>query len=308
LLDRFSVYVPNLLPKDENFLSGRRSCKGCGKAIAARLASKAIGNQGIRAVTMPKNRPGSASSLTSQSHMYHDVTSAEMIEKLLSVFDEIDGPFAVATQKHGKALKKAVIEIDRRIFISDPLTLTRNLQKDREALYLCFDNEPYLDLLIRQTAPQPFVLAERTHPVTAEQVRELIQKKNIPEVVLEQDFSYVATACPSFPFDFLQKVQNGLECSGNAFIAVLTPCPTGWIFPSELTIKVGHMAVQTGYYPLYEQRKGITSLTKHFKKRKPVQQYLLMQKRFLTFPAALYSAVQSTVDEIYGSLLTKERG
>lgn len=306
-MDQFSVYVPKLLPKDENFIAGRRSCRGCGKALAARLAAKALGGQSLVSPDLPKSVYQIAPALTDQSYTYHDVTTAEMLERLILCADECNNMTAAATPSAVKATKKAVIEIDRKIFMADPLALTRNLQINKDVLYLCFDNEPYMDILVEQTAPQPFVLAETRRPVTPDDVRQVILQKNIPPVAAEASFAYAATACPSLPFDFLEKVKKGLACTGNAFISVLTPCPTGWIFPPELTVKVGLMAVKTGYFPLYEQHKGALRITKQVKRRKPIQEYFTMQKRFFTFSAQLFAAVQSAVDERYDNLLQEQR-
>jgi len=115
----------------------------------------------------------------------------------------------------------------------------------------------------------------------------------------KEDYAYIATACPSYPFDLIEKVKNGLECSGNAFILVMTPCPTGWIFASNKTLDIGRRAVLTGYFPLYEVDKGKIRLTVNPKNRKPVQEYLALQKRFFTFPPNLLPVFQTAVDEFY---------
>jgi pyruvate/2-oxoacid:ferredoxin oxidoreductase beta subunit len=104
----------------------------------------------------------------------------------------------------------------------------------------------------------------------------------------------------------MEKVRKGLECKGNAFILVLTPCPTGWIFSPKLTVRVGLLAVKTGYYPLYEIEDGVLRITERVKTKKPLQDYLKMQGRFMMFPPALIPPMQKAVDGIYEELLKKE--
>ena len=251
-MDRFSIYAPRLLPKDEKFLSGRRSCKGCGKALAARLASKAIGDTSI----VPESLFNERSSFSSQSYSHDDLSAEDTINKFMSFIDAVNETGAKDSTSHHKKIEKAVIGVNRQVFMSDFLLLGRVLQTGKEALFLCFDNEPYMDTLIQRTVPKPLVLAEKPHPVTDEDIRRIVNGKNIPEGIGENDFSYIATACVSHPFDFMTKVKKALSCSGNAFISVLTPCPTGWIFPPAQTLKVGMKAVQTGYFPLYEIENG----------------------------------------------------
>ncbi|MBW1804245.1 MAG: hypothetical protein JRJ85_26375, partial [Deltaproteobacteria bacterium] len=139
-----------------------------------------------------------------------------------------------------------------------------------------------------------------------EDIRRIVNGKNIPEGIGENDFSYIATACVSHPFDFMTKVKKALSCSGNAFISVLTPCPTGWNFPPAQTLKVGLKAVQTGYYPLYEIENGKLTITERVLKRKPLPELLAMQKRFFVFEAKLVPSLQIAVDTLYEGLLEKE--
>jgi len=305
-MDRFSVYVPKLLPRDENFLSGRRSCQGCGKALAARIASKAIGNAGIISGPAAQSRTPLARSLTAHSYAYDYLTYDSFTDSLLSGIDQVNKSVQKERKTRSRRVKKIVVGIDRRVFLANPVVLSRVFESDGEILYLCFDNEPYMKALIEHASPQAFNLAEVPHPVKAEQVERVIKEKNVPEVVAGAGFSYVATACPGFPFDYMAKVKKGLELPGNAFISILSPCPTGWIFSPKLTARVGQTAVKTGYFPLYEVEDGKTRITEPIKARKPVKDFIVMQGRFVLFPPELIAAMQKAVDEIYAELLEQK--
>ena len=305
-MDRFSVYVPKLLPRDENFLSGRRSCQGCGKALAARIASKAIGNAGIISGPAAQSRTPLARSLTAHSYAYDYLTYDSFTDSLLSGIDQVNKSVQKERKTRSRRVKKIVVGIDRRVFLANPVVLSRVFESDGEILYLCFDNEPYMKALIEHASPQAFNLAEVPHPVKAEQVERVIKEKNVPEVVAGAGFSYVATACPGFPFDYMAKVKKGLELPGNAFISILSPCPTGWIFSPKLTARVGQTAVKTGYFPLYEVEDGKTRITEPIKARKPVKDFIMMQGRFVLFPPELIAAMQKAVDEIYAELLEQK--
>jgi pyruvate ferredoxin oxidoreductase beta subunit len=304
-MDRFSVYVPKLLPRDENFLSGRRSCQGCGKALAARMASKAIGTSGIISGPAAQSRTPMARSLTAHSYAYDNLTFDGFAGSLLADVDRVNKSVQAECKTRSKRVKKTVVGIDRRVFLANPVVLSRVFESDGEILYLCFDNEPYMKALIEHALPQAFNLAQVPHPVKAEQVERVIREKNVPEVVADANFPYVATACPGFPFDYMAKVKKGLLAPGNAFINILSPCPTGWVFSPKMTGRVGQTAVKTGYFPLYEIEDGKTRITEPVKARKPVKDFIAMQGRFVLFPPELIAAMQNAVDEIYENLLSR---
>ncbi len=293
-MDRSSVFVSKILPQQERFLSGRRSCKGCVKSLSARLVSKVSDS----ADPVLGGINGQNDGLSANTFAYDRVNTADTLEKLISMIESFNTKSASDTQTAHKAVKKPVIAIDRKVLDTDYVALQRIL-KYENALIVCFDNETSIDSLIRRAIPRPFVQNERMHPVKETEVRAAVRQKNIPQVMVKEEFSYIATACPSYPFDLIEKVRKGLDSSGNAFILVLTPCPTGWMFASNKTLDIGRKAVITGYFPLYEVINGKIRLTEKPKNRKPVQEYLALQKRFLTFPAGLMPVFQTAVDEFY---------
>lgn len=292
-MNQFSVYVPKLLPAEENYVSGRRSCQGCGKALSARIVAKAAG------AVFPDQLPPQAS-VTDQSYAYDDLTFDPMLET-------IEAELVRASAMAGASCRKAIVGIDRKLFLSGQMVAARMFTKGENALYLCFDNEPHIDRLISAVNPLAFKLAEISHPVPAKEIKRIIKEKNIPAQVAEGNFSYIATACPSFPFDLIEKVKKGLAADGNAFILVLSPCPTGWVFNPKLSIKAGLLAVRTGYFPLFEIENNKIKITQPVKNRKPVQDFLKMQKRFFPFPPELIPVVQEAVNEACEELLQKAR-
>jgi len=294
-MDRFSVYVPQLLPKDESFIAGRRSCKGCGKALASRLASKAV----ISAQS-PSKITTHAVSLAKHRYAYDRLATDSLISDYLFEMNSINTSLASQSRSRHRAIPKSVFAFTRQILTRDYLALSSVFKSAQKALYLCLDNESYITELIAKSGPQPVIVNEAPHPLSDKEIFEIIHEKNAPSVITEEHFSYIATACPSLPFDLIDKVQKGLSCSGNAFILVLTPCPTGWIFAPRLSKQVGLAAVQTGYFPLYERdANGLHLNTQASAQRKPLQQFLALQKRFFTFPTVLIPRLQNAVDQFY---------
>jgi len=155
-----------------------------------------------------------------------------------------------------------------------------NIEKRGEArLFLCFDNEAV------EGKPTPTVF-----------------KKWYPSVAVARGFHYVATACPSYPFDLIDKVKRGMESEGSSYIHILSPCPVGWDFDSELTVNIGRYAVECAVFPLYEVVTGSYRLTIDHPKLRPVEHYLRLQNRFKHFKQKEIIEIQVEVDREYAKL------
>jgi pyruvate/2-oxoacid:ferredoxin oxidoreductase beta subunit len=129
------------------------------------------------------------------------------------------------------------------------------IRKGKGDLILCFDNEAEGSL--------------------SESVR-----KSMPAVAVAEGYTYVATACPSYPFDLYEKIQKGLETEASAYIHILCPCPVGWQFEPELTVNMGRWAVESKAFLLYEVHSENYRMTVNIAKPRVLAHYLKAQKRF----------------------------
>jgi pyruvate ferredoxin oxidoreductase beta subunit len=130
-------------------------------------------------------------------------------------------------------------------------------------------------------------------------------KKNMPLIVTDHNIPYVATACPSYPFDLMEKVKKGAEMPGPAYIHIFSVCPTGWGCQPDLTIRIGRLAVETGTFPLYEVEHGRYKLNADANPIRPVQDYLEMQSRFRHLSEETVRLIQDMADEEYAKLKEK---
>ena len=105
-------------------------------------------------------------------------------------------------------------------------------------------------------------------------------KKDVPSIAAAHRIPYVATACPSYPLDLVNKVAKAAEIEGPAYIHIYCPCPTGWRFPPNKTIEIARLAVQTRAWVLYEYEDGQYKINVVVKEPKPVEEYLKLQGRF----------------------------
>ncbi len=303
----YPVYVPKLLSRDEHFVSGRRSCKGCGKALSVRMVCKMMGKEAVAPAPVAFRGRAAGCLPAGMGSPWDELTSGgqalSCADRLLSAGKPMpDAPGA------RRKINKAVIGLDMRVFTKDPLMLDRVVKGNRDALYICYDSEMYMDALIKKTIPDLFG-HESPHLPGRQELRNLIRYKNIPLPVLESALSYVATACPSHPLDLLCKIRKGLRARGTSFIGVLTPCPTTWLFNPELTVRMGVMAVETGFYPLMERESGSAyRITEPVARLRPLADYFMAQHRYVAFPRQLIDLMGEMVSEEYAGLAGRARG
>lgn len=302
----YPVYVPKLLSRDEHFVSGRRSCKGCGKALSLRMISKMVGRDVVASSPGSDPSPFSRYGKTGAGVPWDEITSGDLA---FSFVNRLMAENERSREKKGagRRIKKAVLGIDMRIFSKDPLVVHEVVNADREVLYLCYDSEMYMDALIRKYAPS-LNGHEAVRLPGKKEMASFIRNKNIPPSVWDSSLSYVATACPSFPLDLWGKIRKGLRTRGAAFISLLTPCPTAWLFKPEMTAHLGVLAVETGFYPLLERESGSVSLTIEVPKLQPLSNYFRAQQRYVTFLPELVALMQEVVSEEYAGLVKRAQG
>jgi len=238
-MDKFGLYVPQLLPFREHFLpQAHRACLGCGVALGMRQAYKAM-------------------------EEHRDWMDNARWEIPFSI--PFPGNLVTEGKGAGEEIRPALLSIAKQ---------------DRSvSLLLCFDNEAV------EGKPTPAVF-----------------KKTFPAAAVARGFHYVATACPSYPFDLIDKVKRGMECEGNSYVHILSPCPVGWGFESELAVTIGRLAVESALFPLYEAVTGSYRLTIDHPAIRPVDQYLAVQKRFKHFKGKEIRDVQAATDTTYAKL------
>ena len=303
MFSRYPVFIPKLLPRDEYFVSGRRSCKGCGKALAIRMICKMAGKDVISAGHVKGASSFSSYAQAGVGLSWDEIISGDLtasfVDKLIAENERVKKEEGL-----GRGIKKAMIGIDRGVFAKDPLALTEILKEHKEVVYICYDNEMYMEGFIKRSFPSLDDHGER-RPIEKDEIRSFIQNKSIPPLVWESCPAYVATGCSSYPLDLMEKIKKGLQASGTAFIGVLTPCPTAWLFKPDLTAHLGFLAVNTGFYPLFEVETGKLKVTKRVPKLKPLIDYFKVQQRYIPFPPELISLIQEVVAEEYEKLLAR---
>jgi pyruvate ferredoxin oxidoreductase beta subunit len=185
--------------------------------------------------------------------------------------------------------------------------LSGALERGHDFIYICTDNEAYMNTGIQRSSSTPFGASTTTSPAGKAAMGQVTWKKNMPAIAAAHNIPYVATACPSYPIDLVQKVKKAAEIKGPAYVHILSVCPTGWRSAPELSIKLGRLAVETGVFPLYEVEKGQYRMSMDFPKLRPIKEYFKLQGRFRHLTDDMIEEIEKRLHQEYEQLREKTR-
>ncbi len=267
------------LSQEELFTSGHRLCAGCGPAVAMRMMTKAF-----RGPTIVTNATGCVE-VGSTIYPYTCwripwVHSA--FENAASTASGIEGALKALSRRGVVKGKVDVIAVggDGGTFDICLQALSGALERGHDLLYICYDNEAYMNTGVQRSGATPYGASTTTSPAGKRIPGKVSWKKDMAAIVAAHGTPYVATASIAYWNDCITKVRKGIEVEGPAFVHIYAPCPLGWRTPSDVTIQLAQLAVQTRVFPLYEIIEGRYVLSLDVPKPKPVEEYLKIQGRF----------------------------
>lgn len=153
-------------------------------------------------------------------------------------------------------------------------------ERGHKILYVCYDNEAYMNTGVQRSGSTPFCVHTTTTPTGLRSLGNPRPKKDMPAIALAHKVPYVATASVAYPVDLRKKVKRALEVNGPSYIQVNAPCITGWTFEAGTTVELSRLAVETGLWPLLEWADGELEGVKKIRRPKPVEEYLKIQGRY----------------------------
>lgn len=260
---------------DEHLLvSGHTACAGCGQSLAARIVVDTAGKN-----TMIANATGCLEVFTTKAP-----ETAWGVPWIHSLFENASA-VASGVEAALKHLGKNEIRIiaqggDGGTGDIGLQSLSGMLERWHDILYVCYDNEAYMNTGIQRSGLTPFDANTTTSPLGKKSTGNSKQKKPLVEICAAHHIPYAASASIGEPRDIQNKVKKALEIRGPKYIQIHVPCPLGWGSDPALTIEIARLAVQTGLYPLYEYEYGKLVRVKKIPSPKPVEEYLKLQRRF----------------------------
>ena len=189
-------------------------------------------------------------------------------------------------------------------------SLSGAMERGHNMLYICYDNEAYMNTGIQRSSGTPKGTATSTTPAG----KVIPGKKEFPkpltEIMIAHRIPYVAQATPGYPKDLSDKVEKALSIDGPAFMNVLAPCTRGWRYPMEESMDIARLAVDTCFWPIFEVEHGKFRVTRKPKEKRPVSEWLKRQGRFAHLfkdkNKHIIDEIQADVDRNWEWLLKRE--
>ncbi len=256
------------------FKSGHTACAGCGQAIAARLVVEAAG-----ANTIIANNTGCLEVFTTK---YPETAwGVPWIHSLFENSAAVASGIEAALKYLGKKETINVIAQGGDGSTADIglQALSGMLERGHDILYVCYDNEAYMNTGVQRSGLTPFDTNTTTSPSGEQSSGNIRPKKPMPEICLAHGIPYVATASAGFPQDLQRKVKKAISIKGPKYIQIHVPCPLGWRHETNQMLPVAKLAVDCALYPLFEYENGVLTGRKQIVP-KPVDEYLKIQGRF----------------------------
>jgi len=282
------------LPEDQMLCSGHAACPGCIDALSARhvlatLGADAVavippscmaiiaGAQPMSAMRIPVYQPSLESSAAAASGLRRALDARGKRDTHVVVLAGDGGTYDIGLQ-----------------------CLSSAAERNENILYVCFDNEGYMNTGAQKSSSTPHFARTGSTPAGKPS-----KKKNLTEIMAAHEIPYAATACAGFQADLLRKVEKAKAMRGLRLITLLVPCLDGWGVPEDQGIALSRLAVQTGVFPLYEVEDGRRYTLNDPPKTRPVREYLEKQGRYSSIDETTVQQLQREVDEGWARLLAR---
>ncbi|HUV55747.1 MAG TPA: thiamine pyrophosphate-dependent enzyme [Dehalococcoidales bacterium] len=288
------------IPKDE-FITSSLSCAGCGAMLAVRLALKALGRRTV--IIIPAGCMSAVTCFLPQIPFRVPM----FVSPFAATAAILQGVSAGFKWRGVKDINVLGIAGDGATADIGMAAFSQAIVSGMRFIYLCVENEAYMNTGIQSSSTTPVGAATTTDPLPDALQGTSVSKKDIFSIAVAHRLPYAATASVSYPLDYYEKVLKAAGTDGPSFIHVLTPCPPGWRFPTGETIEMGRMAVKSGMWHLLEYSGGKVKFTYVPKERIPVSEYIKAQARFRTMSPDGVAHLQSMVDERLAALSGEEK-
>lgn len=292
--------LKQLSQKDERLTGGHRLCAGCGASIV------------VRQLLMASDHPLVISCATGclevattiypytawQPSFIHNAfeNSAATISGVEAAYNSLK-----RQGKISKEFKFIAFGGDGGTYDIGFQSLSGALERGHDFVYICYDNGAYMNTGIQRSSATPLGADTTTSPAGSVIPGKQQNRKDLTAIAAAHNIPYVAQASPSHYNDLIAKAKKAIETPGPAFLNVLAPCPRGWRYNTEDGIQVTKLAVETGYWPLFEVEDGQWKMN-YTRELKPIEDWLKLQGRF----RHLFSPENKHILEAYQENINKE--
>lgn len=268
-----SIKIPQLLNRPDVLLRGNFACAGCGLSIAYRTTISALENPIVVI-------PACCASVIQSLHP--NVTyNVPTLNIAFAAHASAASGISRGKKRRGEKVTTVVWTGDGGTYDIGVSTWSGAAERNEDILHCCYDNGFYSNTGAQRSGATPRGAVTTTTPTGKTEKR-----KSITRIMMAHDIPYIATASVGYPRDLYTKVKKAAQIEGYRFILIDAPCPTGWNSDPAITRELGRLAVQTGYFPLFEVENGKLTFSRRSERvrdperRKPLEEYLSKQGRF----------------------------
>ncbi|MCE5259654.1 MAG: thiamine pyrophosphate-dependent enzyme [Chloroflexi bacterium] len=311
MTDRIRINLKDIVNNEERLAPGHRLCGGCGEPTIMRMI--------LHAIEGPVVISTATGCLEVSTTVYP--TTAWQVPWIHSAFENsattISGVEAAykALKRSGKIpadkeIKFLAVGGDGASYDIGFQWISGALERGHKLVYVCLNNEAYMNTGIQRSGATPKGANTTTSPVGDVIPGKTQWRKPFTRIMAAHDIPYVAQAAPHNYRDLMTKVKKAFAADGPAVLNILAPCPRGWRTESDQTMVLTKLAADTCYWPLYEVDHGKTVVNYKPREKKPVADWLKVQGRFrhLFRPAyaSILEEIQARIDQEWERLLKEE--
>ena len=267
-----SVNARNL--DKEEYFYGHKACAGCGGSLAVRNVLKVLGQNSVAVL------PAGCMSAVGFNFPQLCFSNNAIISTFAGTASMLTGIEAGLRAKGRTDFTAVGFAGDGGTADIGIQALSGAIDRNDNIIYICYDNEAYMNTGIQKSGLTPFGAKTTTTPAGHNVRGNIRPKKNMFEIAAAHDIPYAATATVGYMTDFLNKVKKASELKGTKYIHVIAPCPTGWGVAVNETVDIAREIVDCGLWYLAEYENGEFTLTHDPKEFTDVSAYLRKQGRF----------------------------
>lgn len=300
--------LKQLAAKEDLLTGGHRACAGCAAPIIVRQVLLAAENPVV---------VGSATGCLEVTTTLFPYTAWKVpfihnaFENAAATISGVEAAYTSLKKqgKYDKDVRFIAFGGDGGTYDIGLQSLSGAMERGHRMLYICYDNNAYMNTGIQRSSATPLGAHTTTSPAGKVIPGKKQYRKDLTAILVAHNIPYAAQTSVSHWRDLNSKVQKALDTPGPSFINIISPCRLGWGFKPEDTVALAREAVETCFWPLYEVENGVYKLTYKPKEKKPVVEWLKKQTRFrhLFKPGneELLARVQENVDTEWEKLLSK---
>jgi pyruvate ferredoxin oxidoreductase beta subunit len=258
---------------------GHRACQGCGEALGARYALDAV----MRATKGKMIAVNATGCLEVFSTPFPETSwQIPWLHSLFGNAPAVGSGVAAALKAMGRTDIRVVAQGGDGGTVDIGMACLSGLfERDDDVLYICYDNQAYMNTGVQRSGATPPAARTATTPaVGPEPGNTFGQGKNAPLIAMAHEIPYVATATVADLRDLEYKATRAMDFHGARYLHILVPCPLGWGSSPADTIKVARLATESGLFPVFEAEDGQVVSSARIRHQVPVTDYLRLQARY----------------------------